>query len=207
MKPDRPSNVTRRMGMKRTAATDLRAMLGALAILCPAPTAAQTCPLHTPSVGAVQGPLGAASPMIGTAPDMVSFSSGLSRDEDGNPRAYHRGLTTAEKEDDGLDHICNGMTVLELVDGRLRNRYHHGGSGGSLEVEDDDVRHARTLACKRDYIALRELQFPLCGPHQPTCGLFVGIAHEPRACGYPGVSKLKASDTRCGIPILQKDAQ
>jgi hypothetical protein len=136
---------------------------------------------------------------------MVSFTSNLSRDEDGNPRAYHRGLATAEQVDPGLDHICNGMSVLELAGGELRDKYSSGGSGGSLTEGTREVRRARARACKRDFIALRNAEFPACGPGR-LCGYFFGIAASERECGFPRGSR-SARDTGCGVPILQRDSE
>jgi hypothetical protein len=183
-------------------AAKLLGMIGALACASPTPAFAQTCPLRAPAAGTVAGPLASARPLVSSVPEMVSFTSNLSRDEDGNPRAYHQGLATAEQVDPGLDHICNGMSVLELANGELRNKYADGGSGGSLTDGPREEGRARARACKRDFIALRDAGFPTCGPGR-LCGFFFGIATTPRACGYPR-GRRPASDDGCGIPILQR---
>lgn len=181
--------------------------LALLAALLAMPTAAiaQACPLARPAPGTVSGPLASAQPLVAHSPDLVSFTSNLSRDEDGNPQAYHQGLATAEQVDPGLDHICNGMSVLELANGELRDKYSRGGSAGSLTDGPRDERRARARACKRDFIALRDAGFPPCGRGQ-LCGFFFGISATPRACGFPRGSR-SANDTGCGVPILQRDAQ
>lgn len=191
------------MKKARTAANFL-GLLGALAFAMPT-AAAQNCPLRAPAAGTVAGPLASARPLISNSPAMVSFTSGLSRDEDGNPRAYHRGLATAEEVDPGLDHICNGLTILELSNGRLRDKYSRDGSGGSLTEGTREQRRPRVLACKRDYIALRDAGFPACGPGR-LCADFYGIAVTPRECGF-GRGSATRPDTGCGVPTLQRDAE
>jgi hypothetical protein len=192
--------------MKKTRTTaNFLSLVGALVCAMPTGGIAQPCPLRSPTTGTVTGPLAGARPLVSDSPSMVSFRSGLSRDEDGNPRAYHRGLATAEEVDPGLDHICNGLTILELANGRLRNKYSSDGTGGSLTEGRPEERRLRARACKRDYIALRDAGFPPCGPSR-LCADFYGIAVIPRQCGF-GRGGRSDPDTGCGVPILQRDAQ
>jgi hypothetical protein len=190
---------------KCTRPANFLGMFAALACALPSPAGAQVCPLRAPAAGTVTGPLASARPLFSNSPQMVSFTSGLSRDEDGNPRAYHQGLATAEQVDPGLDHICNGMTILELADGRLRDKYSRDGSGGSLTQGTREERRPRVRACKRDFIALRDAGFPACAPGH-LCADFYGIAVTPRECGFGRGSRTEP-EMGCGVPILQRDAQ
>jgi hypothetical protein len=191
--------------MKTNFVSKFLGMLAAIACAIPTPAIAQACPLRPPAPGTVSGPLASAQPRVFNSPQMVSFVSGLSRDEDGNPRAYHRGLATAEEVDPGLDHICNGLTILELSNGRLRDKYSRDGSGGPLSEGTREQRRPRVRACKRDYIALRDAGFPPCSPGR-LCADFYGIAVAPRECGF-GRGTATRPDTGCGVPILQRDAE
>lgn len=167
---------------------------------------AADCPLALAPASAVSGPLagkavrvwsgGASAP----TPAAVAFNSGLQRDDDGAPNAYHRGLA-GDARDPGLDPICVGGSVLEYRNGRLVNKYGDSGSMGGLSGVDPATRIGRTRLCKRDYIALRDAQFPACGPGK-LCMIWYGVASTPRACGYPSAFG-KADDLRCGEPIRQ----
>ncbi|MEA3037138.1 MAG: hypothetical protein QOH04_2915 [Sphingomonadales bacterium] len=189
--------------MKKRNFGNCLSIVAAFAWVFPTAIEAQVCPLREPAAGAVSGPLASAHPRVSQTPEMVSFTSKLSRDEDGNPRAYHQGKERAEQRDDGLDHICNGMSVLELSGGELRNKYTRSGTGGSLTDGTPEQRHARALACKRDFITLRNAHFPPCGPGH-LCGYFFGIAASDRACGFRR-GEHPADDPGCGVPILQTD--
>lgn len=134
-----------------------------------------------------------------TSPEAILFTSGLERDEDGSPTAYHRG-TSDGGPDAGMDHICNGADVLELKNNRLVNKYYPGGSVGHLDKNKSTGVNGSAL-CKADYIKIRDAGFPKCGTSD-LCMRWFGVAVEPRSCGFD-----RASDTGCGIPILQKDAQ
>src|SRR5262245_12145195 len=86
--------------------------------------------------------------LLGTSPWAIVFKSGLERDEDGSPRAYHRGKAVASEVDDGVDPICDGGDVLELIDGKLINRYGSKGKYGSTSGIDPESGKKRALLCK-----------------------------------------------------------
>jgi hypothetical protein len=129
------------------------------------------------------------------------WKSGLERDDDGAPAAYHSGLAGGGP-DPGLDHICNGAMVLEVKDGRLVNVYHKDGSVGRLNEAGHEVE--RTAMCKSDYIALRDAGFPQCRAGG-YCMLWVGILAEPRECGFGKKDDDGVPDRRCGVPVRQQD--
>lgn len=132
----------------------------------------------------------------------VLFRSGLEIDYDGAPDAYHKGNIDGSA-DSGLDHICNGGTILEFKNGRLVDKYGTNGSIGSLGGVDPKTGIGRSKLCKLDYIALRDQKFPPCSPTQ-NCMLFFGIKVEARVCGYDNPFD-GPDDKRCGVPILQRD--
>lgn len=165
---------------------------------------AQTCPLSPVATATLPAVLAPAAVSRRTQPDAVVFTSKADRDDDGAPTAYHRGLQD-DRPDPGLDHICVGGSVLELADGRLRDRYGKGGSIGQLGGVDPKTGVGRSQLCKRDYIALRDAGFPACGPGQ-LCMIWYGIAAQKRACGHASGFG-GADDPRCGTPIRQLDAQ
>ena len=176
-----------------------------LALVMAAPlTRAQTCPLSPVEPAALPPLLAKANTLRRTQPDAVAYSAKVDLDDDGAPHAYHRGLKDAGP-DPGLDHVCVGGSVLEWVDGRLRDRYGAGGSVGQLGGKDPKTGVSRSQMCKQDYIAIRDAGFPACGPGH-LCAIWYGIAAEARACGYPNDFG-GANDMRCGAPIRQLDAQ
>jgi hypothetical protein len=159
--------------------------------------AAQTCPLHPVAAAA---PLAGHALRVGHAPPAFAFTSGLERDEDGAPNAYHRGLAD-DRADPGLDSICEGGSVMQWRAGRLIDRYDAGGSVGAREGTDRKTGLSRARLCKRDYLALRDAGFPACGPGR-LCMLWYGVAATPRRCGWPSAFG-GAADQACGVPILQ----
>lgn len=118
-----------------------------------------------------------------STPVAIMFPSKLERDDDGGPNAYHVGYKGISK-DPGLDHICNGGSVLELKDGRLVDKYREGGSIGSLSDVDPATGWSRSALCKQDYINIRDAGFPACGPDN-LCMLWYGIASTERHAGSP----------------------
>ena len=134
---------------------------------------------------------------VGDNPQVLVFTSGLERDEDGAPTAYHRGLKD-DGPDPGMDHICNAGDVLEFRNGKLINRYGSGGSVGALSGIDPVSKVSRSKLCKRDYIAIRDAGFPVCGP-DTLCMRWYGVKVAPRSCGYN-----RSKDFGCGITVLQR---
>jgi hypothetical protein len=167
-------------------------------------TLAQTCPLSPVEPETLPPLLAKAKTMRRTQPDVAAYISKLDRDDDGAPNAYHRGFSDASA-DPGLDHICVGGSVLEFVDGRLRDRYGDGGSVGQLGGKDPKTGASRSQMCKKDYAAIRDAGFPACGSGR-LCMIWYGVAAKARACGYPS-SFGGANDQRCGAPIRQLDDQ
>lgn len=173
-------------------------------LIVPRPSVAQACPLAAVSPSTLSKVFVSAKVMHASNPDVVAFTSKLERDDDGTPNAYHRGLDDS-RPDPGLDHICNGGSVLEFAHGTLRDRYATGGSIGDLRGVDPTTETSRSLLCKRDYIAIREADFPACGPGA-LCMIWYGVVSEDRACGYPN-SFDGPNDRRCGAPVRQTDAR
>jgi hypothetical protein len=166
-------------------------------VSCPA-----GCPLAAATPASLSGPLAGKAVLVASNPPRILFQSVLEQDDDGAPTAYHWG-NADDSDDPGLDHICNGASVLELVKGKLVDRYASGGSIGSLSGVDPATQIRRSRLCKQDYIAIRDAGFPACGPSH-RCMIFYGIASRPRPCGFPNAFG-RDDDPRCGVPILQKD--
>jgi hypothetical protein len=124
-----------------------------------------------------------------TQPDAVAYTSKVDRDDDGAPHAYHLGSKDAGA-DPGLDHICVGGSVLEFVDGRLRDRYGDGGSIGQLGGKDPKTGTSRSEMWPTDYhpttTALRRPGAPGESRVQADC---VDAAQAPYAV-LPGGLKL-----------------
>ncbi|MCK1284732.1 hypothetical protein IVB41_12480 [Bradyrhizobium sp. 44] len=168
--------------------------------------AAAECPFEPFPSESASGVLSQRRLMIRrTEPKAIVVRTKLERDDDGGPNAYHIGFK-GTSVDPGLDHICNGASVLEYDtgSGKLVDKYREGGSIGSLQGIDQASTWSRTALCKQDYIALRDAGFPACGPGN-LCMLWYGIASTKISCGYPGATHGPADD-RCGIPIRQKVA-
>ncbi|WP_316228259.1 glycoside hydrolase family 75 protein [Bradyrhizobium sp. SZCCHNR1039] len=136
-------------------------------------------------------------------PVAIAFQSQLERDDDGGPNAYHVGYTGIGA-DPGLDHICNGGSVMEFKEGRLVDKYGDGGSIGKLDGIDPTTTWSRSALCKQDYINLRDAGFPACGP-DTLCMLWYGIASIPRKCGFESAYGGADLD-RCGVPIRQSSS-
>lgn len=165
--------------------------------------AAEPCPLGAAAPETLHGPLQGRNILVRTTPpSAISFTSGLQRDDDGAPTAYDRGKPDGGP-DEGLDHICNGGSVLEVVEGRLVNKYGKEGSVGPLA--DELHRVERSAMCKSDYVAIRDAHFPRCAMGR-LCMLWFGVAAKRRSCGF-GRTYEGQTDRRCGRPILQRDAQ
>jgi hypothetical protein len=133
-------------------------------------------------------------------PIAIAFQTKLERDDDGGPNAYHVGYTGIGP-DPGLDHICNGGSVMQVRDGRLVDKYGKHGSIGRLDGVDPDSTWSRSALCKQDYINLRDAGFPACGPEN-LCMLWYGIASTSRKCGFESAYGGESFD-RCGLPIRQ----
>lgn len=160
------------------------------------------CSFNKVPAGDLVGVLAGRSVMVrASPPSAVVFQSKLERDDDGAPRAYHVGYTGVSV-DPGLDHICNGGSVMEFKDGRLVNKYGKGGSIGELGGVDPASTWNRSALCKKDYINLRDQSFPACGPGN-LCMLWYGIASTSRKCGYPSAFG-NANIDSCGAPIRQR---
>jgi hypothetical protein len=171
----------------------------AIALWASPAAAVNSCPLRDATPESLHGPLKGHN--VRTAPSVVTWESKLERDDDGAPAAYHSGLAGGGS-DPGLDHICNGAIVLEVKEGRLVNVYHKDGSVGRLDEAGQEAK--RTAMCKSDYIALRDAGFPPCKAGG-YCMLWVGILSEPRECGFGKSDDDGMPDTRCGVPVRQRD--
>ncbi|MFM0077153.1 glycoside hydrolase family 75 protein [Paraburkholderia sediminicola] len=162
----------------------------------------QTCPLSAPESSSLPRFLDGHGVLISQSPAAVLFMSGVERDEDGAPKAYHVGMADGGR-DPGMDAICDGGDVLEFHenDRQLYNRYAKGGSEGKLSGVSSDGKTSETALCKHDYITIRDAGFPPCGPDH-LCMRWYGVAVSPlRSCGY-NYSK----DMGCGVPVKQVDA-
>jgi hypothetical protein len=150
----------------------MRLVVALLALALPATALAQACPLQPGRTGGFATMAQPGGP--------VAFRSALQVNMDGAPNAYHRvlGPTTP---DPGLLHICNGVDVLELREGRLANRY------PDFSVPGSSAR------CKADVFALQQAGYPACSTG--TCLRIYGFAATPRECG-PG-----QGGRDCGVPI------
>ena len=164
----------------------------------------ETCPFVLVPPGKLSGRLEGRTVQSSADPLAFVFHSKLDRNDDGGPDAYHIGFHGISP-DPGLNHICNGGSVLEYKDGRLVAKYRLGGSVGSLNDVDPETRWSRSALCKEDYIRLRDAGFPACGPAN-KCMLWYGIASTSRACGYPNDYD-GINDLRCGLPIRQLDTK
>ncbi|MEG8028958.1 hypothetical protein [Sphingomonas aerolata] len=156
------------------------------------PAAAQRCPFAPLAQSGLPKVLVDHSASVSPDRRMLAFRSKLARDEDGMPTAYHRGFAD-DRPDPGADHICVGGDVLELKAGKLVNKYASGGSVG-------DLRRAggHSLQCKRDCIAIRDANFPACGPDL-LCMRWYAVEVKPRSCGYD-----RPEQMGCGTPVLQR---
>jgi hypothetical protein len=163
-----------------------------------------TCPFTLVLPAKLAGRLEGRTVQSSADPLAFVFHSMLKRNDDGGPNAYHIGYNGISS-DPGLDHICNGGSVLEYQDGRLIDKYRAGGSIGSLTDIDPGTGWSRSALCKEDYIKLRDAGFPACSPAN-QCMLWYGIASTSRACGYPNDYD-GVNDQRCGVPIRQLDSK
>jgi Fungal chitosanase of glycosyl hydrolase group 75 len=178
------------------------AAISALAVLATSsPHAADVCPFVVVPQEKLAGRLEGLTVQSSSDPIAFVFASKLERDDDGGPNAYHIGYKGISV-DPGLDHICNGGSVLEYKDGSLVDKYYERGSIGSLSGTDPTTTWSRSALCKQDYINLRDAGFPSCGPNN-LCMIWYGIASTRRACGYPNGFD-GANDLRCGVPIRQQ---
>ena len=164
----------------------------------------ETCPFTLVPPAKLSGRLEGRTVQSSADPLAFVFHSKLDRSDDGSPNAYHIGYSGIGP-DPGLDHICNGGSVLEYKDGRLVDKYRVGGSIGSLTDVDPGTGWSRSALCKDDYIKLRDAGFPACSPAN-QCMLWYGIASTSRACGYPN-DYGGINDQRCGVPIRQLDSK
>ena len=111
----------------------------------------ETCPFVLVPPGKLSGRLEGRTVQSSADPLAFVFHSKLDRNDDGGPDAYHIGFHGISP-DPGLNHICNGDSVLEYKDGRLVDKYRLGGSVGSLNDVDPETRWSRSALCKEDYI-------------------------------------------------------
>jgi hypothetical protein len=170
-------------------------------IACDDLYATDKCPFAPVPRDKLSGRLRGRTVQSSSTPVAFAFPSKLERDDDGGPNAYHIGYKGISV-DPGLDHICNGGSVLEYKDDSLIDKYRDGGSIGSLSGVDPATTWSRSALCKQDYINLRDAAFPACSPDN-LCMLWYGIASTARACGYPNGYD-GADDRRCGVPIRQQ---
>jgi hypothetical protein len=159
---------------RETASTVLALSLA----LAPGLLSAAPCPLSESTLTRF--------PTMTKAGGPVLLRSGLNVNADGAPNAYHRVLGPAVA-DPGTLHICNGVTVLELRDGKMQNRYPQ--IGGSDLV----ASRKASAACKADAFKLQEAGFPDCA--SGTCLRIYGFYAAPRACGAG------SGDMSCGVPL------
>ena len=78
----------------------------------------ETCPFTLVPPAKLSGRLEGRTVLSSADPLAFAFHSKLERSDDGGPNAYHIGHHGIGP-DPGLDHICNGGSVLEYKDGRL----------------------------------------------------------------------------------------
>lgn len=115
--------------MKKLLGTSVAAtLLISVAVWLPP---SETCPFVLVPPAKISGRLGGRTVQSSADPLAFVFHSKLERNDDGGPNAYHIGYNGISP-DPGLDHICNGGSVLEYKDGRLIDKYRVGGSIGSL---------------------------------------------------------------------------
>lgn len=115
--------------------------------LVPGASTAAPCPLD-PSTAT-------RFPALAKAGGPVLFHSGLNVKDDGAPNAYHRVLGPTARDPATL-HICNGVSVLELREGKMQNRY--------PQIGGRDLAASRKASadCKADVFELQEAGFRDC---------------------------------------------